>query len=94
MRRWIAYSLVLIGIVILAYPKASEWYNDKQQEKLMAQWEIGETNEEAGQTALEQYGGLTTLFEELDAEDTELPSQRIRPPRANHHRRRYLPKAR
>lgn len=73
MRRWIAYSLVLIGIVILAYPKASEWYNDKQQEKLMAQWEIGETNEEAGQTALEQYGGLTTLFEELDAEETRTP---------------------
>jgi sortase A len=73
MRRWIAYSLVLIGIVILAYPKASEWYNDKQQEKLMAQWEIGETNEEAGQAALEQYGGLTTLFEELDAEETRTP---------------------
>jgi len=70
MRRWIAYSLVLIGIALLAYPKASAWYNDMQQEELLAQWEIGETNEAAGQEALEQYEGLTTLFnEEPDSEE-------------------------
>ncbi|MDF2836918.1 MAG: hypothetical protein K0Q63_2558, partial [Paenibacillus sp.] len=33
-RRWMAYVLVLAGILIIAYPKASEWYNDRQQEKL------------------------------------------------------------
>lgn len=73
MKRWMAYSLVLLGIVIIAYPKASEWYNDRQQEKLMAEWELGETYEAAGQAALEQYDGLTTLFETADEVDVSSP---------------------
>lgn len=69
MRKWMAYALVLIGILILAYPKASEWYNDRQQQKLLAEWEIGETTEAANQEALEQYDSLTSLFDEAAVED-------------------------
>lgn len=73
MKRWMAYSLVLVGILIIAYPKASEWYNDRQQEKLMAQWELGETSEAVGQEALEQYDGLTRLFEAADEAGASSP---------------------
>jgi sortase A len=60
--------------LIIAYPKASEWYNDRQQEKLMAQWEIGESGETAGQAAQEQYDGLTALFAAEDGEDAGSPA--------------------
>ncbi|MHA6483239.1 class D sortase [Paenibacillus sp. strain BS8-2] len=71
MRKLIAYGLVLVGVLIIAYPKASEWYNDRQQEKLMAQWEISDTDETVGQVAQEQYDGLTNLFVQLDEEAEE-----------------------
>ncbi|MDQ6418347.1 class D sortase [Paenibacillus sp. LHD-117] len=72
MRKIAAYGLVLVGVLILAYPKASEWYNDRQQEKLMAQWEIAALDEEAGEEAREQYDGLTTLFSEsLEEEEVD-----------------------
>lgn len=67
MRKLTAYVLVIIGVLIMLYPKASEWYDMKQQEKLMAQWEESVMNEEAEQAAREQYDELTTLF----AEETE-----------------------
>lgn len=73
MKRWMAYSLVLIGVLIIVYPKASEWYNDRQQEKLMAEWEIGESTEAAAQAALEQYDGLTTLFESAVENEDSTP---------------------
>ncbi|OBR66454.1 hypothetical protein A7K91_03115 [Paenibacillus oryzae] len=72
MKKGLAYSLVFIGLLLLAYPRASEWYNDRQQQKLLEAWEASAMQEEASQEALEQYDGLTNLFADAD-EDTALP---------------------
>ncbi|MFD0586409.1 class D sortase [Paenibacillus sp. GCM10027627] len=64
MKKVAAYILVLVGVAIILYPMASEWYENKKQEKLMAQWEETMADETAEQGAREQYDGLTTLFAE------------------------------
>lgn len=65
-KKILAYGFVLIGVLLLAYPKASEWYNDRQQQKLMEAWEASAMNEEASDDAVAQYDGLTQLFSEID----------------------------
>ncbi|WP_309118804.1 class D sortase [Paenibacillus sp.] len=38
-RKWLSALLIGAGVLILAYPKLSEWYFDRQQEALVAQWQ-------------------------------------------------------
>lgn len=78
MKKLAAYGLILIGILIVCYPKASEWYETRQEEKLLAEWEENLMNEEAEQEALEQYDGLTSLF----AEETGAGSEETAEPEA------------
>ncbi|MFD0958315.1 class D sortase [Paenibacillus chungangensis] len=59
MRRFAAYLLIVAGVLIILYPKASQWYYDRQGDQLMAEWE---EELEAGGTAQSQYDGLTELF--------------------------------
>ncbi|MHA7964786.1 class D sortase [Paenibacillus sp. CAU 1782] len=72
MKKLLAYSFVAIGLLLLAYPGASQWYNDRQQQKLLEAWEASAMQEEASQEARQQYDGLTNLFAEVDG-DNGLP---------------------
>lgn len=79
MKRIAAYLLIIAGLLVIIYPKASAWYNDRQQEKLMAAWEE-EADEAADALAREQYDELTALFaEEPEDDDEEEPAPSSEP---------------
>ncbi|MCU6710436.1 class D sortase [Paenibacillus sp. J5C_2022] len=62
MRKFAAYLFIAAGVLIILYPKASQWYYDRQGDQLMAEWE---EELEAGGTAQSQYDGLTDLFADM-----------------------------
>jgi len=74
MKRILSYALVIVGILILLYPKANEWYENRQQDKLMASWDEASFDVSAEQQAQQQYEQLTDLFNEQSAA-TETPIQ-------------------
>lgn len=37
--RKFSYLIIIAGVLVMLYPKASEWYNDRQQEKLLKEAE-------------------------------------------------------
>jgi len=74
MKRIFSYALVIVGILILLYPKANEWYENRQQDKLMASWDEANFDVSAEQQAQQQYEQLTDLFNEESAA-TETPIQ-------------------
>lgn len=63
MRKILSYTLIILGVLVLLYPKASEWYEGKQQEKLMAEWEDESFDQTAEDEARQQYEELTDLFD-------------------------------
>jgi sortase A len=74
MKRIFSYTLVIVGILILLYPKANEWYENRQQDKLMASWDEASFDVSAEEQAQQQYEQLTDLFNEESAA-TETPTQ-------------------
>ncbi|WP_054023725.1 class D sortase [Bacillus sp. FJAT-28004] len=72
MKRVFSYALVVVGILILLYPKANEWYENRQQDKLMASWDEASFDVSAEQQAQQQYEQLTDLFNE-ESVATETP---------------------
>lgn len=38
MKKW-AYALIILGVLVIVYPQANEWYDDWQQERLLSQAE-------------------------------------------------------
>ncbi|MUT65857.1 class C sortase [Paenibacillus sp. NEAU-GSW1] len=66
--RKLAYFLIIVGVLVIAYPKGNEWYANWQQNKLMQEWEQ-DYNETAEDAALQQFEDLTDLFNET-ADDT------------------------
>jgi len=94
MKRLLSYGLIVIGLLIIVYPKASAWLDDRQQEKLMAQWAETMEDEQARQEALDQYDRLSALFAEAESdgddaspapdvvpEPTETPAPSKEPPK-------------
>ncbi|HTG68256.1 MAG TPA: class D sortase [Candidatus Udaeobacter sp.] len=73
MKKILSYILIIVGILILLYPKANEWYDKRQQNKLMEQWEEASYDEIPQQQAQQQYEQLTDLFNEESAA-TEQPT--------------------
>ncbi|WP_246096596.1 class D sortase [Paenibacillus sinopodophylli] len=73
MRKILSYALVVVGLLILMYPKASEWYDNRQQDKLMADWEAASFDETAEQQAQQQFEELTDLFN-AESAATEEPT--------------------
>ncbi|REK69379.1 class D sortase [Paenibacillus paeoniae] len=69
MKRLLSYGLIIIGLLIIVYPRASAWLDDRQQEKLMAQWEESADDEEALQEAIDQYDRLSALFAEAESDE-------------------------
>lgn len=37
--RKLSYLIILAGVLIMLYPKGSEWYEDRQQQKLLEEAE-------------------------------------------------------
>lgn len=73
MKKKLSYTLIIVGILILLYPKANDWYDNRQQDKLMEQWEEASYDEIPQQQAQQQYEQLTDLFNEESAA-TEQPT--------------------
>jgi len=73
MKKILSYALIIVGILILLYPKANEWYDNRQQDKLLEQWEESSYDEIPQQQAQQQYEQLTDLFNEESAA-TEQPT--------------------
>ncbi|MDQ0058854.1 class D sortase [Paenibacillus harenae] len=71
MRKALSYTLVVIGLLVLLYPKASEWYEARQQEQLMAEWEDASFDQTAEDEAQAQYEDLTNLFGEEPGNSVE-----------------------
>ncbi len=64
MKKWLAYGLIVVGLFVIAYPVAAEWYDNKVQEKMLAQWEQELAEESAREKAQAEFNDLTALFEE------------------------------
>lgn len=72
-KKGLSYLLIIAGICILLYPMASEWYDNRQQEKLMQEWETVLAEEAAVEAAAqEEYNRLTSLFDEAELEEEAL----------------------
>src|SRR4029453_16059350 len=74
MKKIFSYTLLIVGILILLYPKANEWYENRQQDKLMEEWEEASFDEAPQQQAQQQYEQLTDLFNEESTTATTQPA--------------------
>lgn len=74
--RKLSYILIVVGLLVLAYPKGSEWYAEWQQDKLMAAWETSYV-EIPEVPAQQQFGQLTNLFNEADVQEEEIPVETV-----------------
>ncbi|MEK3883099.1 class D sortase [Paenibacillus sp. PL2-23] len=77
MNKLSACGLVVIGLFIIAFPKASEWYETRQEQSLLAEWEEAAAQEEANREAVEQYDNLTNLFAETEFEAAADPEAEL-----------------
>ncbi|GIP34189.1 hypothetical protein J2TS4_33990 [Paenibacillus sp. J2TS4] len=68
------YVLVLIGIIILAYPKATEWYYEAKQERLMEAWEMTYTAP-APSSVQANFEQLSDIFLQPPASNEETPEE-------------------
>ncbi len=70
MKKW-SYLLIILGIAVLLYPKASEWYADWQQERLLAQAEKSEESVSSTTPAnlKNEYSRVNALLNEGSAAD-------------------------
>ncbi len=85
--RKFSYLIILAGILIMLYPKANEWYNDWQQQKLLEEAEQAYseiTPSPSPQSDLhKQYAEVTQLLAEESSEGelakaTEAPAPEIK----------------
>ncbi|KWX76537.1 class D sortase [Paenibacillus jilunlii] len=84
--RKFSYLIILAGILLMLYPKANEWYNDWQQQKLLEEAEQAYSEispSPSPQSDLrKQYAEVTQLLAEESSEDeqakaTEPPAPEI-----------------
>lgn len=80
MRKW-SYLIILAGILIMLYPKASEWYEDYQQEKLLEEAEhsyseVTPVPVSADTDLTSKYAQVTQLLDEgAQEEENEAPAK-------------------
>lgn len=78
--RKLSYLIILAGVLIMLYPKGNEWYNDRQQQKLLeeaeqAYSEIVPTASPSTNTDLSKpYAEVTQLLAEESSQDEPQPS--------------------
>jgi len=80
--RKFSYVLILAGILIMLYPKANEWYNDWQQEKLLESAELSTIESTPPPDLKSRYAEVTKLLAEesvLDAQAQPLETEKPEP---------------
>ena len=73
--RKFSYLLILAGILIMLYPTANEWYNDRQQEKLLETAELSTADSTPQPDLKSRYAEVTQLLAEESVLDAQAPSQ-------------------
>lgn len=80
--RKFSYLLILAGILIMLYPTANEWYNDRQQEKLLEAAELSTADSTPQPDLKSRYAEVTQLLAEesvLDAQAQPQPQETEKP---------------
>jgi sortase A len=80
--RKFSYLLILAGILIMLYPTANEWYNDRQQEKLLETAELSTADSTPQPDLKSRYAEVTQLLAEesvLDAQAQPQPQETEKP---------------
>ena len=80
MRKW-SYAVIIIGLLLIIYPKANEWVEDWRQERLQGEAEssfAAETQEAVAPEVRSGYENLTRLLAE-EAEALDAPDPPARP---------------
>ncbi|NQX48853.1 class D sortase [Paenibacillus tritici] len=78
--RKLSYLIILAGVLIMLYPKGSEWYNDRQQQKLLEEAEqayseiVPSATAPAGTDLSKPYAEVTQLLAEESAAEEPVPS--------------------
>ncbi|KUP26418.1 sortase [Paenibacillus sp. DMB5] len=72
--RKLSYLIILAGVLIMLYPKASEWYNDRQQAILLEEAEqaYSELAPTAGPDLQKPYAEVTQLLAEESVQEDEV----------------------
>ncbi|MNO46250.1 Sortase family protein [compost metagenome] len=78
--RKFSYVLILAGILIILYPKANEWYNDWQQEKLLESAELNTSDNTPAPDLKSRYAEVTQLLAEESVLDEEVQPQETAKP--------------
>jgi sortase A len=78
--RKFSYVLILAGILIMLYPKANEWYNDWQQEKLLESAELSTIESTPPPDLKSRYAEVTQLLAEESALDAQAQPQETEKP--------------
>lgn len=78
--RKLSYLIILAGVLIMLYPKGSEWYNDRQQQKLLEEAEqayseiVPSASAPASSDLSKPYAEVTQLLAEESADEEPEPS--------------------
>jgi sortase A len=80
--RKLSYLIILAGVLIMLYPKGSEWYNDRQQHKLLEEAEQAYSEivpsasaaPSANTDLSKPYAEVTQLLADESAQDEPQPS--------------------
>ncbi|KAA1190369.1 class D sortase [Paenibacillus sp. B2(2019)] len=78
--RKFSYVLILAGILIMLYPKANEWYNDWQQDKLLESAELSTSENTSPPDLKSRYAEVTQLLAEESALDAQAQPQETEKP--------------
>ncbi|CAH1056304.1 class D sortase [Paenibacillus pseudetheri] len=78
--RKFSYVLILAGILIMLYPKANEWYNDWQQDKLLESAELSTSESTPPPDLKSRYAEVTQLLAEESALDAQAQPQETEKP--------------
>ncbi|AIQ27400.1 MULTISPECIES: class D sortase [Paenibacillus] len=78
--RKLSYLIILAGVLIMLYPKGSEWYNDRQQQKLLEEAEqayseiVPSASAPASADLSKPYAEVTQLLADESAAEEPEPS--------------------
>lgn len=74
--RKLSFLIILAGVLVMLYPKGSEWFNNRQQEKLLEQAEqaYSEVAPTSGPDLKKQYAEVTALLSEESAAEEPSPA--------------------